>query len=168
MTALYALVETPEAAQAAVDALRGAGVSDAEIQVMSSEPFEHHEFGYRDAATWMPWIAALGGAAGLATAAWFTRFSQLAWPLPTSGMPIVAPWPNLIVMFELTMLGAILSTVATLLITAGLPRRLPRFYDPEVSNGYILVGVERPAADLQPRLTAALEGAGSGRIKVID
>jgi hypothetical protein len=167
VTAIYTLVETPDAAQAAVDALRGAGVPDADIQVMSSEPFEHHEFGHRDAATWMPWIAALGGATGLATAAWFTQFSQLAWPLPTSGMPIVAPWPNLIVMFELTMLGAILSTVATLLVTAKLPRRLPRLYDPEVTNGYILVGVQQPVADAAA-VTAALEHAGPGRVRTID
>jgi hypothetical protein len=37
-----------------------------------------------------------------------------------------------------------------------------------VSNGYILVGIQQPAADLAPRLSAALESAGAGRIKTID
>ena len=36
-------------------------------------------------------------------------------------MPIVAWWPNLIIIFELTMLGAILATVVTLFVTALLP-----------------------------------------------
>ena len=168
MTAVYALYDDPNVAQRAVDGLRAAGATDADIVVMSSEPFEEYEFSHRDSATWLHWIAGLGGLTGLITATWLTQYTQLAWPLPTSGMPIVAPWPNLIVMFELTMLGAILATVVTLLITAKLPSRLPPLYDPEVSNGYILVGVQQPSAELAPTLTAALERAGHGRIKRLE
>ena len=83
-------------------------------------------------------------------------------------MPIVSPWPNLIVIFELTMLGAILATVLALFVSAKLPRRLPALYDPEVSSGYILVGVQQPAAGLTARLATALEGAGPGRVKTIE
>lgn len=168
MTAIYGLYDDPDVAQRAVDGLRAAGAPDAGIVVMSSEPFEEHAFGQRDHATWMPWIALLGGVIGGGLGHWLTSASQRAWPIVTSGMPIVAPWPNLIVIFEMTMLGAIVASVVTLLVTARLPGRLPRLYDPEVSNGYILVGMQRPAVDLQPRLTAALEGAGSGRVRVID
>jgi hypothetical protein len=71
--------------------------------------------------------------------------TELAWPLQTGNMPIVAWWPNLIVMFEMTMLGAILSAVATLVVTAGLGRKRPALYDPEVSDGKILVGVSDPS-----------------------
>ena len=83
-------------------------------------------------------------------------------------MPIVAPWPNLIVMFELTMLGAILATVLTLFVSAKLPRRLPPLYDTDVSNGYILVGVQRPSGQPLVDVTAALEAVGEGRVKQID
>jgi hypothetical protein len=83
-------------------------------------------------------------------------------------MPIVSPWPNLIVIFEMTMLGAILATVVTLFITAKLPSRLPHLYDPEVTNGYILVGVQEPGADLTPKMTRALEAAGTGRVKTVE
>ncbi len=68
-------------------------------------------------------------------------------------------------MFELTMLGAILATVITLFITAKLPNRGPRLYDPEVSDGEILVGVENPSDDVLPRLEQALIGTGRGRLK---
>jgi hypothetical protein len=71
--------------------------------------------------------------------------TELAWPLKTGNMPIVAWWPNLIVMFELTMLGGILAAVVTLLVTAGLPSRRPALYDPEIMDGRILVGVDNPA-----------------------
>jgi hypothetical protein len=63
-------------------------------------------------------------------------------------LPVVAWWPNLIVMFELTMLGGILAAVITLLVTARLPGRLPALYDPAVMDGSILVGVSAPADPL--------------------
>ena len=62
MKAIYGLYTDPHMAQQAVDNLREAGVADAEITVISSEPFDHFEFGHRDAKTAMPWIAAGAGA----------------------------------------------------------------------------------------------------------
>jgi hypothetical protein len=60
-------------------------------------------------------------------------------------MPIVAWWPNIIILFELTMLGAILATVVSLFITTELPNTRSKVYDPEVSRGKILVAVEGAA-----------------------
>ncbi len=167
MNAVYALYDNPAAVQRAVDGLRAAGVTDADIQVMSSEPFEEYEFGHKDSASWIHWIAGVGGVVGLASAYFLTTVTQQSWPLRTSGMPIVAPWPNLIVMFELTMLGAILATVLTLFVSAKLPRRLPPLYDTDVSNGYILVGVQRPSGQALVDVTAALEAVGEGRVKQV-
>ena len=144
MSAVYGLFPTPEAAQRAVNGLRSAGVGDDRITIVTGEPYEEHGFAHRDKATWMWYIAAAGGFAGLAFATWLTRMTELAWPLPTGNMPIVAWWPNLIVMFELTMLGGILAAVGTLLVTGSLVRRPPAFYDPAVAEGLILVGVENP------------------------
>ena len=69
-------------------------------------------------------------------------------------MPIVPNWTNLIIIFEMTMLSAIIATVITLLVTAGIPSRGGKMYDPEVSDGYILVGVENPADALEARARA--------------
>jgi hypothetical protein len=164
MTAIYGLYSDPNVAQQAVNNLRSAGVSDAHITVISSEPFEHFEFGHRDAKTAMPWIAAAAGVFGLLASYYLLGLSQMSWPLKTSGMPIVPLWTNLIIIFEMTMLSAILATVVTLLITAGLPSRGGKLYDPEVSDGYILVGVENPSD--APRLESALTLDG-GRVKTI-
>ncbi len=54
------------------------------------------------------------------------------------------------------MLGAILATVATLIVTAGLLRRRPVLYDPAVSDGKILVGVENPSDGKMKDLESAL------------
>jgi hypothetical protein len=162
MNAVYGLYSDPEVAQQAVNNLRSAGVSDRDITVISSEPFEHFEFGHRDARTAMPWIAAAAGLFGLVATYYLLGLSQMSWPLKTSGMPIVPLWTNLIIIFEMTMLSAIIATVITLLITAGLPSRGGKLYDPEVSDGYILVGVEN-ASDAGP-LERALTIEG-GRVK---
>jgi hypothetical protein len=154
--ALYALYPDPNAAQRAVNGLREAGVADRDITIVSSEPIEAHELGERDRATWMFWIAGAGGAAGLAVAMWLARMTQRAWPLPTGNMPIVAWWTNLIIMFELTMLGGILAAVITLLVTARLPNWKPKLYDPEVTDGKILVGVADPSPGLRPAIERAL------------
>ena len=165
MKAVYALYPDPDAAQTAVDNLVAAGVDQRAITVISSEPFEEHGFSRRDRNTWMFWIAGAGGLLGLVFGAWLTSMTERDWPLQTGGMPIVAWWPNLVIVFELTMLFAMLATVITLLVSARLPRRRPRLYDPAVADGRILVGLERPRMPLDT-IERALS-APNGEFKVI-
>lgn len=167
MKAVYALYPDPQSAQAAWDRLRTAGVSAGSITVVSSEPFEEYEFSHHDARTWLFWIAAAGGVVGALTGYWLTRTTQTSWPLDTGGMPIVAMWPNLIVMFELTMLGAVLATVIGLLVTAGIPARRPMLYDGSISEGAILVGVENPPDASLTAVEGALRQTGASDVKTI-
>ena len=164
MSALYALYPDGHEAERAVTALRAAGVDDRDITVITSEPLERFEFSEMQKETRIWHIASAGGLLGMASGTWLTRMTELAWPLPTGNMPIVAWWPNLIVVFELTMLGAIVATVATLLVAGGLVRRMPPLYDPAVSEGKILVGVEsaRDAAAIERAL--AKDGAQVKRV----
>ena len=166
MKAVYALFADPDSAQRAVDNLREAGVPERDITVISAEPFEDYAFSHRDRFTWIYWIASAGGAVGLTFGYWLTSATQRAWPIQTGGMPIVALWPNLVVIFELTMLFAIVATVVTLLVTAKLPRRRPALYDPEVSNGRILVGLEDPRVPLDT-IERALVWRGGVQLKTI-
>jgi hypothetical protein len=163
VNSVYGLYEDPSVAQQAVNNLRAAGVPDADIMVISSEPFEHFEFGHRDAKTSMPWIAAGAGATGLVLTLYLLAASQRSWPLVTSGMPLAPLWTNLIIIFEMTMLSAIIATVITLAVTAFFGDR-GKLYDPEVSDGYILVGVENPADAAKLESALAIDG---GRVKSI-
>jgi hypothetical protein len=167
MKAVYALYSDPNDVQRAVDGLRKAGIADDDITVISSEPIEEYEFSHRHRATWIFWIAGVGGVIGLALGTLLTSLTQVAWPIPTGNMPIVAWWPNLIVMFEMTMLGAILATVITLLFTARIPARGPKMYDPEVTDGKILVGVENPNEGSVSAIERALMSPGVARLKTI-
>jgi Protein of unknown function (DUF3341) len=164
VNAIYALFGDPGSAELAVDRLRAAGVADADITVISSEPFDGYDFGPRNMGAKMPWIAGAAGVVGLVVGSSLTVATQRAWPLPTGGMPIVSMWPNLIIMFELTMLFAILGTVAALLWAAKLPGRKSSLYDPEVSNGLILVGIEHPHGATLAVVEETLAASG-GRVK---
>lgn len=166
MSAVYGLFAGPDEAQQAYDRLKRSGVAERSIVVISSEPFEEYEFSRRDHATWMYWIAGGGGAIGLLAAWLLTSITQQLWPLNTSAMPIVSWMPNAIILFETTMLGAIVATVVTLLVTAGLPAFGDQLYDPEVSDGFILVGVEKPAPEARESLRETLEAVG-GRVKTV-
>lgn len=164
MKAIYGLYPDPDSAQRAVDLLRQARVDNRNIVVLSSEPFEDYEFGQRDRRTIMPWLAALGGLVCGASALAFVAFTQRAYPLPTGGMPIVALWPDGIITYEFTMFGAVLATLMTLILTARSPRESAKVYDPEVSNGKILIGVVNPPEASRTDLEEALLGAGTTSI----
>ena len=144
MNAIYGLYSDPDSAQRAVDDLRRAGVADRAITVITSQPYEEYEFSHRYKQTWIFWIAAGGGALGLTAGLLLAYVTEELWPIVTGGMPIVAWWPNIIILFELTMLGSILATVVSLFVTTQLPAVKPRVYDTEVSRGKILVAVEEP------------------------
>jgi hypothetical protein len=169
MRAIYGLYPDPDSAQRAVevlqDAERALGFKEKQIVVLSGEPYEDHPFGQRDKKTIMPWIAAAGGLVGGLLGFWFISFTQKAYPLITGGMQIVTKWPDGIITYELTMLGAILSTVATLLITARIPDWRRHVFDPGVGEGKILIGVVNAPESCQDEIRRRLCSAGAGDVK---
>jgi hypothetical protein len=168
MKAMYALYPDGQAAQRAIDGLRAAGIADADITVITGAPMQDFEFSHIGHRNPLWYVASGGGLAGLLFSTWLTQFTERDWPINVGNMSTVAWWPNLIVIFELTMLGAILATVATLIITAGLGRRRPALYDPEVTtDGKILVGIENPRESSMPDLERALRTTPSVTLKTI-
>ena len=165
---MYGLYEQPAAAQRAFVALRLAGVAEGEITVISAQPFEAFEFSQRDKSPTLFRLAGLGGAVGLAFGALLTSGTERAWPLVTGGMPIVAWWPNIIIIFELTMLGAIVTTVGSMLVAARLPSRKRGLYDPAVSDGKILVGVPLGAGRSPDAIRGALDVGGALAVRTAD
>ena len=172
MKAIYALYPDPDAAQRAVDSLVGAsaklGIKPSDVTIISSEPYEEYAFGRgldrRDHHSLMPWIAALGGVIGGTTGFSLATLTQRAYPLPTAGMAIAPLWTNGIITYEMTMLGAILATFLTLLITARLPDPRKKLYDPAVADGKILVGVANPPEASRGALEKALRAASADSI----
>ena len=167
MKAVYALYDDGHAAQQAVNRLRASGLKDPEITVLSGRPMEEFEFGNMDKDTWMWRIACAGGLVGLGVAYGLAWLTENSWPMNVGGLPTFAWWPNLIIMFELTMLGAVVATVITLVVTAGFGRAKGRLYDPEVSDGKILVGVENPLESSVAQYRQALSVTPDSLIKIV-
>jgi len=167
MRAVYGLYPDGESAQQAVNRLRAAGIVDRDITVISAQPMEDYEFGEMDKATWMWWLACLGGLIGMAAGFGLSWVTETSWPMNVGGLPTFAWWPNLIIIFELTMLGSILATVATLVVTAFLPGKGRTLYDPEVTDGQILVGVEDPPEGSIQNLQATLGSPPGARVKTV-
>ena len=113
----------------------------------------------------MPWLAAFGGAVGGVSGYLLAALTQRSYPLPTGNMPIVAFWPTGVIVYEMTMLGAILTTVLTLLISAGLPNWRKQIYDREVSDGMILVGVTNLNQESRIEVNSVLKQASGGPVK---
>jgi hypothetical protein len=169
MKALYALYSDPDAAQRAVNALKSfggsLGISERQIVVVTAEPFDGYDFSDEHSQTRIFTIASFAGILGALVGFWFTRFTQLSYPLPTGGMPVVTSWTNGIIIYELTMLGAILGTVITLLVTARLPHFGPSLSDPAIWHGKILVGIADPPDKSRPELERHFRLAGPAEIK---
>jgi len=170
MTAIYGLFDKPDAAQRAYTGLKRAGVAPRDITVLSGEPFELFEFSHRDHSLILFRLALVGGIIGFISAVALTRGTELAWPLVTGGMPIGAWWPNLVIIFEMTMLGAIVTTVVSLLVSSSLPSFRQGLYDPAVSDGKILVGVPLtalPGGRTEESVREALNAGGPSAVKTV-
>lgn len=169
MKAIYTLCTNPDAAQRIVDELRLAsidlGFKSDQIVVASGEPYEGYEFSDRYAKSNMFPLAALGALVGGICGYLLTTLTQKAYPLPTGGMPITPAWTNGIIIYELTMLGAILTSLLFLLLGAHLPSFGPHLTDPEIWAGKILVGVTDPPASSDVMLEKTFRQAGATVIK---
>jgi hypothetical protein len=169
MNVLYGLYADPETAQGAVDSLHAASselkFDLAQIVIVSGEPHEGYEF-MDSHLTSLPYRwAALGGAIGALSGYLLTTLTQKAYPLVTGGMSITPGWTNGIIVYELTMLGAILMTLIVLLRGARLPNFKGVITDPEIWMGKILVGVAEPLASSQAELEKCLFEAGATQVK---
>jgi hypothetical protein len=169
MNVVYALFAEPDAAQQAVDALHAASAElkfdERKIVIVSGEPHEGYDFADSH-LTSLPYVwAAVGAATGGLCGYLLTTLSQKAYPIVTGGMPITPPWTNGIIIYELTMLGAIVTTLITLLRGARLPNFKGVIKDPEIWLGKILVGVADPPDAARAQLETCLLQAGAAQVK---
>jgi Protein of unknown function (DUF3341) len=162
---IYGLFASPDLAERGVNALRAAGIARENIVIMSSEPYDQYAFTRFEHRTIMPWLATAGGLVGGTLGFLLARYTQVAYPITVGNMPRISPWPTAIVTYELTMFGAVMTTVITLLITARLGRRRAAPYDAEISNGKILIGVIDPSDAARADLEQRLRGAGADQVK---
>jgi Protein of unknown function (DUF3341) len=159
--AVLGLFRSADATADGVDALRAAGFRDHDLDVLTDSPFPEGAFGERPIHHRLYMFPLMGAACGFAVGVLITVGTQLSFPLVTGGKPILSIPPMINVLYEGTMLGALIFTVIGVIFESRLPHRLDRAYDPRIMRDG-LIGLEVKAApDQVERARAVLREAGA-------
>lgn len=154
-----------EAAVRALVDLKAIGFTPADIAVFSDEPIEFPR-GVLHHPSHMSLIVVMGAITFSLMVIGFVYFTQHNYPIVTGGMPIFSFWATGVVFYELTMLGAILTTFFWFLREGGLLRRGKRAPAPPVEPGVICVRVEC-SPDRIEAARRTLESSGAENIRTI-
>jgi hypothetical protein len=126
-----------------VDALLEAGFSNRDYDVLTDTPYPEDAFGEHTAPHKLFAFPFIGAFCGLSMALLVTIGTQISYPMITGGKPLLSIPPMINVMYEGTMLGAILFTIIGIIFESRLPNLGPAPYDPRITEGYLGVLVTR-------------------------
>ena len=163
-TKLLGLFEDPQQAADAITALRDDGFPHEAIDVYSGSPFPEGTFGEYEAPHRLYVFPIVGAMVGFALGLLLTAGTQISYPLVTGGKPILSIPPMTVIMYELTMLHAIIFTVLGILFESRLPKRSLGVYDTRITEGYIGIVVACPDSRAKDAETS-LKKAGAEDIK---
>jgi len=163
-TTVLGVYEQPDNVADAVSRLRQAGFEDNDFDILSGTPYPEGTFGEKVQAHRLYLFPLIGALCGFTIALLITAGTQLSFPMVTGGKPILAIPPMLIIMYEGTMLGAILFTVIGVIFESRLPRLNLGVYDTRITHGYIGVIVSCPVEKLG-HTEQLLKEAGAADIK---
>ncbi len=135
------LFTSEDAAADAMDSLKDAGYSSSEYEVLTDTPYPEGTFGEAEPVHKLFRWPLIGAACGFIVALVLTSGTQLAYPMVTGGKPILSIPPMSIILYEGSMLGAIIFTVIGILLESRLPRLFMGAYDSRITDGYIGVTV---------------------------
>ena len=164
LRSVLGLFKNEDAAADAMDALRAAGFAQNEYEVLTGTPYPEGTFGEAEPVHKLFRFPLIGAACGFIVGLVLTTGTQLAYPLVTGGKPILSIPPMAIILYEGTLLGAILFTVFGILFESRLPRLLMGAYDTRITEGYIGVAVTT-AEEKVAGAEELLKGAGAEEIK---
>ena len=125
----------------ALDALRAEGYGVGEYEVLTGTPYPEGTFGEAEPVHKLYRWPLVGAVCGFIIGLILTTGTQIAYPLVTGGKPILGIPPMAIIMYEGTMLGAIIFTVVGLIFESRLPRLFMGAYDTRITEGYIGITV---------------------------
>jgi hypothetical protein len=105
-------------------------------------------------------IAGIGAIIGFLTAAFLNFGTPLLYPIRVGGMPYQAIPTSIVLQFELTMLGMLISTFIGVFLETITPSYGPSGYDVRITDGQIGV-LFQAAQELDPKLHQALSALGA-------
>lgn len=158
--ALLALCPDAEIAANAVEALEKAGFPAQDYDILTSTPYPEGAFGEKPVKHRLFLFPFIGALAGMSVGLLLTIGTQLSFPLVTGGKPILSLPPMFLIVYEGTMLGAVLATILGIILESRLPRLRMGLYDRRITEGYVGILLtcpeERRAAAEQALLEAGV------------
>lgn len=148
----------------AMDAVAESGFGQDEYEVLTGTPYPEGTFGEAEPIHKLYRFPLIGAACGFIVGLLLTAGTQLAFPLVTGGKPLLSIPPMAIVMYEGTMLGAILFTVFGIIFESRLPRLFMGAYDTRITEGYIGVAITAEESRIQ-NAEDVLRNAGAEDVK---
>ncbi len=145
---------------AAIKGLKANGYGVDDLTVFSDEPIEFPR-GVLDRPSKMSLVVVLSAIAFFLTVIAFVRFTQYDYKLRTGGMPLFSPWPTAVVFYEVTMAGAVLTTVVWFIWESGLFRRDKNVPLPRIEPEVICLRVRCSSDDKLSAAAALLEKSGA-------
>jgi hypothetical protein len=161
---LLAVFSDLEPAADAIEQLRHLGVHDDCMNVISGIPVTEGMLGRPHQWTNVPRLAMGGASLGFITGLLLAFVSPNAYQIQVGGQGF-APVPvSIVVIFELTMLGMLLSTFVGVFLDSTFPNYRPMHYVTEVSDGKIAILIECPQAD-EAKITDAMKKLGAESVQ---
>ena len=148
----------------ALEKLRSAGFDDRDLDILTDTPYPEGTFGEKHTSHKLFRYPLIGAACGFAVGLLLTSATQLAYPIVTGGKPILSIPPMTIIMYEGTMLGAILFTIFGIITESRLPRLIMGAYDTRITEGYVGITVACSEEDAS-KARDALREAGALEVK---
>lgn len=163
---LLAVFPDLEPAANAIEQLRTLGVHDECMNVISGIPVTEAMLGRPHQWTNVPRIAMGGALLGFGGGFFLAFITPYIYPYPiqVSTQAFIPGPPTVVVLFELTMLGMLLSTFIGVFLDSFFPNYRPMKYVPEISDGKIAVLIECPHAD-EKKITDALNKMGAESVR---
>lgn len=166
-TTLLALFEDIDPAADAIGKLHEMGVADENINVISGVPIAHKMLGRPHPHTNVSKLSLGGAIAGFMFGLFLNFGTPYLYTIPVGGQYVTPIPPGMIILFEMTMLFALLATFLGVFLDSYFPNYRPLDYTPEVSDGKIGLFFKCEQAD-QKKFTDALGKMGAESVKAVE
>lgn len=161
---LLAVFEDIDPAAHAIEKLYEMGLKHEMINVISGVPFSHKMLGRPHPSTNVSRLAMGGAIAGFLFGLFLNFGTPNLYSVHVGGQYITPVPPGLIIVFEMTMLFALLSTFLGVFLDSYFPNYRPLEYVAEVSDGKIAVFFKCPEGD-EKKFTEAMKKMGAESIR---
>jgi hypothetical protein len=160
---LLALFADIDPAVQAIDQLREYGVSDEQMNVISGIPLTEAMLGRPRVWSNVPRLALGGAVAGILIGFLLAFVVPNLYPIQVGRQGLIAGAPTVVVLFEMTMLGMLVSTFLGVFLDSSFPSYRPKEYIEEISDGKIAILFSIPE-EKESVISSALRTIGAQSI----